>query len=57
MKLGTFCYNTAYSIRPDALAVMLEERGYDSVWFPEHTNISTSRQSPFPGAGELPHPD
>lgn len=56
MKLGTFCYNTAYSIRPDTLAVMLEERGYDSVWFPEHTNIPTSRRSPFPGGGELPKP-
>ncbi len=56
MKLGTFCYNTEYSIRPDTLAVMLEERGYDSVWFPEHTNIPTSRKSPFPGGGELPKP-
>lgn len=56
MKLGTFCYNTAYSIRPDTLAVMLEERGYDSVWFPEHTNIPTSRRSPFPGGGDLPKP-
>lgn len=56
MKLGAFCYNTDYSIRPDALAVMMEERNYDSVWFPEHTNIPTSRRSPFPGGGDLPKP-
>lgn len=56
MDLGVFCYNTAYSIRPDALAVMLEERGYESVWFPEHTNIPVSRRSEFPGGGELPKP-
>ena len=56
MDLGVFCYNTEYSIRPDKLAVMLEERGYESVWFPEHTNIPTSRRSPFPGGGDLPKP-
>ncbi|WP_417518662.1 LLM class F420-dependent oxidoreductase [Minwuia sp.] len=56
MKLGVFCYNTDYSIRPEKLAVMLEERDYESVWFPEHTNIPASRKSEFPGGGELPKP-
>jgi len=56
MDLGVFCYNTAYSIRPEKLAVMLEERGYESLWVPEHTNIPVSRQSEFPGGGELPKP-
>ncbi|WP_416899379.1 MAG: LLM class F420-dependent oxidoreductase [Minwuia sp.] len=56
MDLGVFCYNTAYSIRPAELATLLEERGYESVWFPEHTNIPVSRESEFPGGGELPKP-
>ena len=39
MKLGIFSFNTEYSIRPDDLAVACEERGFESVWFPEHTHI------------------
>lgn len=54
MKLGAFCYNTEYSIRPERFGVMLEERGYESIWLPEHTNIPASRRSPFPGGGDLP---
>lgn len=56
MDLGVFCYNTEYAIRPEKLAVMLEERGYESIWLPEHTNIPVSRRSEFPGGGELPKP-
>ena len=54
MKLGVFSFNTEYSIRADELAVAAEERGFDSVWFPEHTHIPASRESPWPGRGELP---
>ena len=32
----------------------LEDRGFDSLFVPEHTHIPTSRKSPFPGGGELP---
>ena len=31
-----------------------EERGLDSVTYPEHTHIPASRRTPFPGQGELP---
>ncbi|HEY2602493.1 MAG TPA: LLM class F420-dependent oxidoreductase, partial [Thermoleophilaceae bacterium] len=31
-----------------------EERGYESVFFPEHTHIPASRESPYPGGGDLP---
>ncbi len=34
--------------------VKLKHRGFESVWFPEHTHIPTSRKSPWPGGGELP---
>jgi probable F420-dependent oxidoreductase len=54
MRLGVMSFNTEYSIRPDDLAVAAEERGFDSVWFPEHTHIPASRETPFPAGGELP---
>lgn len=54
MKLGVMSFNTEYSIRPDDLAIACEERGFDSVWFPEHTHIPASRLTPWPGNGDLP---
>ena len=54
MKLGVFSFNTEYSIRPDVLAAAAEERGFDSVWFPEHTHIPASRETAFPPGGDLP---
>jgi probable F420-dependent oxidoreductase len=54
MKLGVFSFNTEYSIRADELAVAAEERGFESVWFPEHTHIPASRLTPWPGNGPLP---
>ena len=47
-------FSTDYSIRPDDLAKMLEERGFESMWVPEHTHIPANRQSAWPGGGELP---
>ncbi|HEX3415543.1 MAG TPA: LLM class flavin-dependent oxidoreductase, partial [Stellaceae bacterium] len=32
----------------------LEERGFESVWAPEHSHIPLSRKTPFPGGGDLP---
>jgi probable F420-dependent oxidoreductase len=36
------------------VAVAAEERGFDSVFVPEHTHIPTSRRTPYPGGGEIP---
>ncbi|MCB1741143.1 MAG: LLM class F420-dependent oxidoreductase, partial [Gammaproteobacteria bacterium] len=36
------------------LARALEERGFESLWAPEHTHIPLSRGSQFPAGGELP---
>jgi alkanesulfonate monooxygenase SsuD/methylene tetrahydromethanopterin reductase-like flavin-dependent oxidoreductase (luciferase family) len=36
------------------LARALEERGFESVWAPEHSHIPLSRKTPFPGGGEVP---
>ncbi|HMM74206.1 MAG TPA: LLM class F420-dependent oxidoreductase [Gammaproteobacteria bacterium] len=54
MKLGVFSFNTEYTMRADELAVAAEERGFESIWFPEHTHIPASRLSPWPGKGPLP---
>ena len=56
MKLGIFSYNTDYGIRPDTLARALESRGYESLWVGEHTHIPASRETPYPGGGDLPKP-
>ena len=54
MKFGGAMFFTEYSMTAPELAVALEERGYDSVWAPEHSHIPLSRKTPFPGGGELP---
>jgi probable F420-dependent oxidoreductase len=54
MKFGAVMFPTEYAIAPDELARALEDRGFESVWFPEHTHIPASRQSPWPGGGTLP---
>src|ERR1043166_6895016 len=54
MKIGVAMFFTDYSIAPAELARALEERGFESLWAPEHSHIPLSRQSPFPQGGDLP---
>ena len=54
MDIGITMFATDYAMRPDELAVACEERGFESIWFPEHTHIPASRLSPWPGGAELP---
>ena len=54
MDCGVVIFATDYSIRVDELARAAEERGFESLWLPEHTHIPASRRSPWPGGGELP---
>ena len=54
MKYGIFIFPTEYSIRADILARAVEERGFESLWLPEHTHIPVRRRSPYPAGGELP---
>ena len=54
MDFGVVMFPTEYSMQPDELARALEERGFESVWFPEHTHIPASRRSPWPGGAPLP---
>jgi probable F420-dependent oxidoreductase len=54
MRVGVFYFNPDYGIDIGELAGALEERGFASLYVPEHTHIPTSRRTPFPGGGELP---
>ena len=49
MKIGVFIFSTEYSIRMVKLAQALEDRGFESLFVPEHTHIPVSRRTPFPG--------
>lgn len=54
MKIGLAMFCTDYAIPPAELAVALEERGFESLWLPEHSHIPLSRESEWPQGGELP---
>ncbi len=54
LQFGASMFFTDYSMTPQALAKALEERGFESVWAPEHSHIPLSRKSPFIMGGELP---
>ena len=52
MHFGASMFFTDYSMSAADLARALEERGFESVWAPEHSHIPTSRLSPWGGGGE-----
>ncbi|MET0143456.1 MAG: LLM class F420-dependent oxidoreductase [Ilumatobacteraceae bacterium] len=54
MHIGALLFPTDLSIRPDHLAVALEQRGFESFWVTEHTHIPTDRTTPWPGGAPLP---
>ena len=54
MKIGIYIFATDYTIRIDELAREAEQRGFESLFVPEHTHIPASRRSPWPGGPELP---
>ena len=54
MDTGVAMFPTHDAIGPGALAALAEERGHGSLFFPEHTHIPASRDTPYPAGGELP---
>jgi probable F420-dependent oxidoreductase len=54
MNIGVCMFATDYAIRIDELAKAAEDRGFESLWVPEHTHIPASRRTPFPGGTDLP---
>src|ERR1700744_4454497 len=51
---GIMMFPTDYAIDPPTLAKEVEDRGFDSLWFPEHSHIPVSRASPYPRGVDLP---
>jgi probable F420-dependent oxidoreductase len=54
MDFGITIFPTRYSIGMAELARAVEERGFESLFVPEHTHIPVSRRSPWPGGPDLP---
>lgn len=54
MKFGITIFPTDQTLQPVELAEAVEERGFESLWYAEHSHIPTSRRSPFPSGAEMP---
>ncbi|HET8820598.1 MAG TPA: LLM class F420-dependent oxidoreductase [Thermoleophilaceae bacterium] len=54
MELGLANFLTDYGMAPAELGRQAEQRGFESLFLPEHTHIPVSRETPYPGGGELP---
>ncbi len=56
MHLAFSSMNTPGDPAPPVLARALEERGFESLWYGEHSHIPCSRETPYPPGGDLPEP-
>lgn len=54
METGVAMFATHHALDPGSLARIVEERGHESLFFPEHTHIPASRLTPWTGKGDLP---
>jgi probable F420-dependent oxidoreductase len=54
VRIGLTIFLTDYTLEPERLGRLAEERGFESLLLPEHTHIPASRESPYPAGGELP---
>ena len=54
MQTGVFMFPTDKAIQPMELARACEERGFASLWFPEHSHIPSSRVTPWAGLESMP---
>ena len=54
MHFGIGVFPTDESADPATLARMVQERGFESLFFTEHTHIPATRETPYPVGGELP---
>jgi probable F420-dependent oxidoreductase len=56
MHLGFSSMNTVDDPAPQILAKTLEDAGFESLWYGEHSHIPVSRRTPYPPGGDLPEP-
>lgn len=56
MYLGFSSMNTVQDPAPELLAKTLEEAGFESLWYGEHSHIPVAQKTPYPAGGTLPEP-
>jgi probable F420-dependent oxidoreductase len=57
MQVGVYVFATDLDLDPGPLAKEIEDRGFTSMFFPEHSHIPVSRETDYPdsyGGGVLP---
>ena len=54
MDFGVLMFPTDQAIQPMELAKAVEDRGFESLWFPEHSHIPVSRETPWGGFKGMP---
>ncbi len=54
MELGLLIFPTDITIDPITLGKEAEERGFESLWFPEHSHIPVARTTPWGGREGAP---
>jgi probable F420-dependent oxidoreductase len=54
MEFGVAYFPTHDAVGPGEVARLVEAHGFESLFFAEHTHIPASRESPWPGGGDLP---
>ncbi len=54
MRFGVSTFVTDEGIEPAVLGPALEKRGFSSLYLAEHTHIPVSRETAYPGGGDLP---
>jgi probable F420-dependent oxidoreductase len=54
MRFGIAVFPADYAADPATIGRLVEERRFESLFFPEHTHIPVSRRTPYPAGGELP---
>jgi probable F420-dependent oxidoreductase len=56
MHLAFSSMNTPNDPHPAELAVALEQRGFESLWYGEHSHIPCAQKTPYPPGGDIPAP-
>ncbi len=54
MKFAASMFFTDYSMTPGELGKAMEERGFESLWAPEHSHIPAAPKVKFPYGGDIP---
>src|SRR5437763_7038970 len=54
MDSGLTIFPTDTTSDPAERGRLAEERVFEALWFPEHTHIPASRETPWPGGADLP---